>query len=186
MGGRQKRGRVRRHRCHRWNGSRNWRVTKNLDIEPKIKFGFRYGEVVPLGSTYLPSFAEGVRAGLREMGPSLIGQDPRKVNVIYAVMDSTLKGHHYAKAPIDMACWDILGKVQPYNSCPLFKVSVLFKNVLSGLWYVHRLAFGWGLRLLDSTFKVVESDWKNGRASEELQNTSNLRSRPWLLMANVF
>ena len=26
-------------------------------------------------------------------------------------MDYELKGHPYVKSPIDMACWDILGKV---------------------------------------------------------------------------
>lgn len=71
----------------------------------------RYGEVVPLGSNYLPSYAEGVRTGLLKVAPILIGQDPRQPKVIYALMDSYLKGHAYVKAPIDMACWDILGKV---------------------------------------------------------------------------
>ena len=33
-------------------------------------------------------------------------------------MDNNLKGHNYAKSPIDMACWDILGK---YNKQPIWK-----------------------------------------------------------------
>ena len=32
-----------------------------------------YGECCPLGATYLPAFAAGVRAGAREIGPRLIG-----------------------------------------------------------------------------------------------------------------
>ena len=72
---------------------------------------FRYGEVVPLGSNYLPSYAEGVRTGIKELGPKLLGLDPRETRVIYSVMDYELKGHPYVKSPIDMACWDILGKV---------------------------------------------------------------------------
>ena len=38
-----------------------------------------YGEVCPLGPFYLPAYAEGVRAGLRELGPHLIGFDPREL-----------------------------------------------------------------------------------------------------------
>ena len=45
------------------------------------------------------------------MGPKLIGQDPTQLKVINRFMDYELKGHPYVKSPIDMACWDILGKV---------------------------------------------------------------------------
>ena len=31
-----------------------------------------YGEVVPLGPNYLASYADGVRAGIKELGPKLI------------------------------------------------------------------------------------------------------------------
>ncbi|SFL11352.1 cis-3-hydroxy-L-proline dehydratase [Shimia haliotis] len=70
-----------------------------------------YAECCPLGSAYLPSFARGVRAGLEELAPHLIGLDPRNTNGINRVMDAGLRGHPYAKAPVDIACWDILGKV---------------------------------------------------------------------------
>ena len=36
-----------------------------------------YGEVCPLGPFYLPAYAEGVRAGLRELAPHLLEQPPR-------------------------------------------------------------------------------------------------------------
>lgn len=67
-------------------------------------------ECCPLGSAYLPSFALGVRAGLAELAPHLIGQDPLNIGQINRVMDTTLRGHPYAKAPVDIACWDLLGK----------------------------------------------------------------------------
>ena len=70
-----------------------------------------YGEVVPLGPNYLPSYAAGVLCGLKELGPKLIGMDPRQLKVLNRFMDYELKGHPYVKSPIDMACWDILGKV---------------------------------------------------------------------------
>jgi len=77
-----------------------------------------YAECCPLGSTYLPSYAKGVRAGLEELAPHLIGANPLALNDINRRMDRALRGHPYAKAPIDIACWDILGKAtsQPvYN-----------------------------------------------------------------------
>ena len=76
----------------------------------------RYGEVVPLGPNYLPSYAAGVRAGLKELGPRLIDQNPTQLRVINAHMDYHLKGHPYVKSPLDMACWDILGKVSIHFS----------------------------------------------------------------------
>ena len=69
-----------------------------------------YAECCPLGSAYLPSFALGVRAGLAELAPHLIGLDPLNIGEINRIMDSALRGHPYAKAPIDIACWDLLGK----------------------------------------------------------------------------
>ena len=36
-----------------------------------------YAECCPLGSAYLPAYAKGVRAGLEEIGPKIIGLDPR-------------------------------------------------------------------------------------------------------------
>lgn len=70
-----------------------------------------WGEVCPLGSTYLPAFAEGARAALRELATSLVGLDPCNLAEIHARMDFSLAGHGYAKSPVDVACWDILGKI---------------------------------------------------------------------------
>jgi L-alanine-DL-glutamate epimerase-like enolase superfamily enzyme len=69
-----------------------------------------YAECCPLGSAYLPAYARGVRAGLAEIGPKVIGLDPRDLMVLNRHMDAVLRGHPYVKAPIDIACWDILGK----------------------------------------------------------------------------
>jgi len=69
-----------------------------------------YAECCPLGSAYLPSFALGVRAGLAEIAPHLIGSDPLNITSINRIMDAALRGHPYAKAPVDIACWDLLGK----------------------------------------------------------------------------
>ncbi len=78
-----------------------------------------YAECCPLGSAYLPSYAAGVRAGLAELAPQLIGADPLRLGDINRRMDRALKGHPYAKAPIDVACWDLLGKATGRSVCDL-------------------------------------------------------------------
>ncbi len=69
-----------------------------------------YGEVCPLGPFYLPAFGAGARAGIAELAPHLLGEDPTALARINLVMDRALLGHPYVKSPLDMACWDILGK----------------------------------------------------------------------------
>ena len=69
-----------------------------------------YGEICPLGPAYLPAYAEGARTGIMLLAEHLIGQDPRQVGPINAIMDRALKGHPYVKSAIDIACWDLLGK----------------------------------------------------------------------------
>jgi L-alanine-DL-glutamate epimerase-like enolase superfamily enzyme len=69
-----------------------------------------YGECCPLGPGYMPSYAEGVRAGLAILAPALLGQDPRQLDVVVDAMDGALKGHPYAKSALDMACWDVAAK----------------------------------------------------------------------------
>lgn len=69
-----------------------------------------YGEVCPLGSGYMDAFARGVPAGVEELAPVLLGQDPTRIRTINALMDAALGGHNYVKSPIDIALWDILGK----------------------------------------------------------------------------
>jgi cis-L-3-hydroxyproline dehydratase len=70
-----------------------------------------YGEVCPLGPAYLPAYANGVRTGIAEIGPALIGLDPTALSLVNDCMDESLRGHPYVKSAIDVACWDILGKV---------------------------------------------------------------------------
>lgn len=69
-----------------------------------------WGEGCPWGHTYLPAHGPGLRASLSLLAPALIGEDPRQIDRIGAIMDITLPGHPYAKAPLDMACWDLLGR----------------------------------------------------------------------------
>ncbi|MEL7344498.1 MAG: enolase C-terminal domain-like protein [Pseudomonadota bacterium] len=68
------------------------------------------GEFTPCGENYMVAHSEGVQAAVRLLAPVLLGEDPRQVARIERLMDQTIQGHGYAKAPIDAACWDILGQ----------------------------------------------------------------------------
>ena len=78
-----------------------------------------FGEICPLGSAYMEAYAQGVPSGIRELAPAIIGRDPSQLNVINQVMDSALEGNNYVKSPVDIACWDILGKATNLPVCVL-------------------------------------------------------------------
>lgn len=69
-----------------------------------------YGESTPFGPNYIAAHAAGVRAGIQQIAPALIGCDPRQTDRLYDRMDQSLTGHLHAKTPLDVACWDILGQ----------------------------------------------------------------------------
>ncbi len=107
-------------------GSYKWSGGKSVSVFDSTIVGVAtdtdligYGEVCPLGPFYLPAYGEGVRAGLRELAPHLIGLDPRELAGLNHRMDAALKGHPYVKSGIDMACWDILGKATGLPVCVL-------------------------------------------------------------------
>jgi len=69
-----------------------------------------WGEVCPLGTTYLASHAGGARAALALLAPAVVGRDPMNLASVNDAMDAALMGHEYAKSPIDVACWDVMGR----------------------------------------------------------------------------
>ncbi len=69
----------------------------------------RCGEFTPCGENYMVAHSEGVAGVVKLLAPHLLGKDPRQLGLIEQIMDGALQGHGYAKAPIDAACWDILG-----------------------------------------------------------------------------
>jgi cis-L-3-hydroxyproline dehydratase len=96
---------------YRFSGGRSIKFYDSTIVRIETDQGLDgYGEVCPLGPAYLPAYAAGVRAGIAELGPHLIGLDPTQVGIVSRTMDRFLKGHPYVKSPIDMACWDILGQ----------------------------------------------------------------------------
>lgn len=104
-----------------WSDGRYVELFDTTIVELETDSGLKgYGECCPLGPSYLPSYANGVRAGIAELAPHLIGEDPCNLNRINHTMDAVLKGHPYAKTPLDMACWDIAGKSAGLPVCDLF------------------------------------------------------------------
>src|SRR6202035_555370 len=100
------------------SGGKSVTVFDSTVVQIETDAGFTgYGEVCPLGPFYLPAYANGVRAGLAELGPHLIGEDPLQLLKLSRRMDAALKGHPYVKSGIDMACWDILGQVTGQPVC---------------------------------------------------------------------
>ena len=68
-----------------------------------------WGETCPVGPTYAEAHAQGAQAALKQMAPALIGQEIRPL-LLNRAMHSALNGHNYAKAAIDIAAHDLLGK----------------------------------------------------------------------------
>lgn len=102
------------------SGGREYRSFDGTFVRIETECGLEgWGESTPFGSTYVASHALGVRAGIAELAPSLIGLDPRRVDRINDAMDTALLGHPHAKTPIDVACWDILGKATGMAVCEL-------------------------------------------------------------------
>jgi L-alanine-DL-glutamate epimerase-like enolase superfamily enzyme len=101
-----------REGSYKWSGGKSVVLFDSTVVRVDTDEGVvGWGEVCPLGPFYLPAYGLGVRAGLRELSPHLIGADPRNLLQLNRRMDAALKGHPYVKSPVDMACWDILGKV---------------------------------------------------------------------------
>ncbi|MEX3955455.1 mandelate racemase/muconate lactonizing enzyme family protein [Trinickia sp. EG282A] len=70
---------------------------------------YGWGETCPVGPTYSESHASGALAALSEIAPGIIGTAALPVP-LHDRMDSLLNGHTYAKAAIDIALHDLLGK----------------------------------------------------------------------------
>jgi len=105
---------------YQWSGGKSVSVFDSTIVAVETACGLvGYGEVCPLGPFYLPAYAEGVRTGLRELAPHLIGCDPRELAKLNQRMDAALKGHPYVKSGIDIACWDLLGKATGLPVCTL-------------------------------------------------------------------
>ena len=80
-------------------------------------------QVCPPTNDSPSSYSGGVVAGLKELAPHLIGVDPRQLGFVNDLMDYNLKGHAYVKSALDVACWDVFGKV-----CECYSILTIYIN----------------------------------------------------------
>ncbi len=101
-----------REGSYKWSGGNSVQVFDSTIVAVSTDAGVTgYGEVCPLGPAYLPAYAKGARTGIAEIAPRLIGFDPTSLSLLNERMDRVLRGHPYVKSAIDIACWDIFGKI---------------------------------------------------------------------------
>ncbi|HTN00929.1 MAG TPA: cis-3-hydroxy-L-proline dehydratase [Planctomycetaceae bacterium] len=109
-----------REGAYKWSGGKSVTVFDSTVVSVQTDAGLTgWGEVCPLGPAYLPAYAAGVRAGLVELGPQLVGENPLELAKLNRRMDAILKGHPYVKSAVDIACWDLLGQVAGLPVCSL-------------------------------------------------------------------
>jgi L-alanine-DL-glutamate epimerase-like enolase superfamily enzyme len=140
------------------------------------------GEFCPCGNNYMEAHSEGTEAAARLLAPALLGEDPRQVAGIERLMDDTVRGHGYAKAAMDAACWDILGKAtgQPVwmllggrltDGAPLYRVAPQKAPEDTVLEMEHLRAAGY------RQFQIkVGGDWKTApllKAGEKAMADAN-------------
>jgi L-alanine-DL-glutamate epimerase-like enolase superfamily enzyme len=105
---------------YHWSGGKSVAVFDSTIVAIETNEGLTgWGEVCPLGPAYLAAYAKGARTGIAELGPQLLGADPRELDRLNGLMDQALKGHPYVKSALDIACWDILGQACDLPICAL-------------------------------------------------------------------
>lgn len=78
-----------------------------------------YGESVPDEHVTGESIYSVSRTIEHILGPTLLGEDPRNIKRIHQLMNDQIVGNGAAKAAIDIACYDILGK---YSQLPIYSL----------------------------------------------------------------
>lgn len=70
-----------------------------------------FGEAAPLGAFYAPDFPAGVRAGVAELLPLVIGADASSPRALLRRLDAAMMGQQAAKSAIDMAACDLAARL---------------------------------------------------------------------------
>lgn len=70
-----------------------------------------FGEACTLGGNYVDGFAASARATIKELSSWVLSCDPLEPDVLVDGMDDLVIGHLPGKAAIDIAMWDLRGKL---------------------------------------------------------------------------
>lgn len=96
-----------------WAGGNSYEAFDSTILRLRTDAGVAgYGEVAMLGSSYLPAFGRGARAGVAELADAVLGADPTQPAVLADRLDRRLRGHPYVKSAFDLAAWDVTGKAR--------------------------------------------------------------------------
>lgn len=114
-------------RRHTWASStadvgQGWFILKVFTDEGIVG----YGEATAMGewggdfSRYYGETASTCAVVIREnIFPAIVGSDPFDIDLIHHKMDAAIRGHNYAKAAVDIALYDIMGKK---TGMPVYKL----------------------------------------------------------------
>jgi L-alanine-DL-glutamate epimerase-like enolase superfamily enzyme len=89
-------------------------VVRVLDAEGRAG----YGESCTLGTNYIEGFPAGVQATVRELAPVALGAPLFEPRVLLQRLDAAVLGHLTGKSALDVALWDLRGRVlgQPVSN----------------------------------------------------------------------
>lgn len=105
-------------RDHNWASKMNSPIGQHAIVELTTDEGITGWGEAPAGATwggaamrYYGETPLTVRHVIADyLAPAVTGCDPRQPAVLHAKMDGVIKGHPYAKAAVDVACFDAAGK----------------------------------------------------------------------------
>ena len=108
------------HGLYRLSGGRTYAGFDASFVELVTDTGVSgWGESTPFGASYIEAHGPGIRAAMPELADAVLGQDPRRIDRINDAMDIRMTGQRAAKAAIDVALWDLLGKLWSVPVCDL-------------------------------------------------------------------
>jgi L-alanine-DL-glutamate epimerase-like enolase superfamily enzyme len=99
------------HVAYHMGGGKSCETVETVVVRLDTDQGLEgWGEVCPIPH-YLPAYARGVAPAIEEMAPLILGADPAGPDALMTRLDRHLPGHVYAKSALDLALWDLLGKI---------------------------------------------------------------------------
>ena len=133
------------------------------------------GEAVPMPFVTGETIG-GVVAAIEHMKPALLGAEVEDIAAIHAIMDRQIAGNTAAKAAIDMACYDLMGKRAglPVHRLLGAAVDEIQTDVTVGIDTAERMAEDAAQRVRQG-FRVLKL--KGGiRVEDDLANMAAIRA----------